>query len=197
VLPLLLPETHTVNLSLADFIMVTEPLMEPLVLKEILSATAGVQWRVPEASPDYPDRTCTTFPLSAAVGGNYPIDPEHLPMAKRADDILLEASIRALNIYKSRYKMVTRQDSGFDILRYDVGQYIGSHFDDMVPRVLSMSIALNDEYTGGEFRFWGDPDRTLRLPAGCALMFPPNFMYPHEILPVTSGVRYSMITWFL
>lgn len=66
----------------------------------------------------------------------------------------------------------------------------------MVPRVLSMSIGLNDDYEGGEFKFWDDGE-PFRLPAGCALMFPPNFMYPHQVLPVASGVRYSMITWFL
>jgi len=184
-------------LNLDHFMMVTEPLLDPMQLKEIIAVTEGVEWRTPPDSPDYPERTCTTFPLSAAVGGNYPCPAEKLPMAKRADEILLDATLRALNAYKSRHLLVTRQDSGFDILRYEQGQHIGVHRDDMVPRVLSMSIALNGEYEGGEFRFWGSPDHTLRLNAGCALMFPPNFMYPHEILPVTKGTRYSMITWFI
>lgn len=183
--------------NLSEFIIVTEPLLDPLQLKEIIAVTDGVEWRVPPDSPDYPERTCTTFPLSAAVGGNYPCPQDKLPMVKRADEVLLEATIRALNIYKTKFPLVTRQDSGFDILRYETGQHIGIHRDDMVPRVLSMSIGLNGDYTGGEFRFWGDSERILRLNAGCALMFPPNFMYPHEILPVTQGTRYSMITWFV
>lgn len=186
-------------LNLADFIVVTEPLLDTLQLKEIIAVTDGVEWRTPPDSPDYPERTCTTFPLSAAVGGNYPCPPDKLAMVKRADDVLLDASLRALNIYKTKFPLVTRQDCGFDILRYETGQFIGVHRDDMVPRVLSMSIALNGDgdgdYAGGEFKFWDDGE-PFRLPAGCALMFPPSFMYPHEILPVTSGIRYSMITWF-
>jgi hypothetical protein len=181
--------------DLKEFIMVTEPLLDPLTCKEILSVTEGEQWRVPNASPDYPERTCTTFPLSAAVMGNYPLTPAKLGIAKRADDILLDASLRALNIYRGKFPLTSRSDSGFDILRYEPGQFIGQHRDDMVPRVLSMSIALNNEYTGGEFKFWDD--EPFRLRGGCALMFPPQFMYPHQILPVNTGIRYSMITWFL
>jgi 2OG-Fe(II) oxygenase superfamily len=179
---------------LADFIMVTGPLLDPLTLKEILSVTDGVEWRIPVSGEGYPERTCTTLPLSAAVGGNYPYPPNNLPMAKRADDILLDATQRALAIYKGRYPMTTRADTGFDILKYEPGQHIASHVDDLAPRVLAMSIGLNDNYTGGEFQFWDDPP--FRLQAGCALMFPPNFMYPHRVLPIKDGVRYSMITWF-
>lgn len=171
-------------------------MLNPPAMKEILSATDGVEWRVPEASPDYPQRTCTTFPISAAVGGNYPLAPEKVELAKKADHILLDAVLRALRLYQSKHPLTSRQDSGFDILRYEPGQFIGVHRDDMVPRVLSMSIGLNDDYEGGEFKFWDDGE-PFRLPAGCALMFPPNFMYPHQVLPVASGVRYSMITWFL
>jgi prolyl 4-hydroxylase len=63
-----------------------------------------------------------------------------------------------------------------------------------VPRVLSMSMMLNNEYTGGEFLFW--KSLSIPVPAGCAIMFPANFMFPHEVLPITSGTRYAMITWF-
>jgi hypothetical protein len=185
---------HMMTPTLADFIVTTEPLLDSLTLQEIVAVTEDVQWRVPEHLPGYPERTCTTFPISGAVGGNYPLDPRKLPLARRADDILLDATLRALKIYKEKYPMVTRADQGFDILKYETGQLIGPHVDDQEPRVLSMSIALNDDYTGGEFKFWDDPP--IRLNAGCAIMFPPNFMYSHQILPVTSGVRYSMITWF-
>ena len=30
---------------------------------------------------------------------------------------------------------------------------------------------------------------------GSAIIFPSNFMYPHEIMPVKSGTRFSIITW--
>jgi hypothetical protein len=28
-------------------------------------------------------------------------------------------------------------------------------------------------------------------------MFPSNFLYPHSVLPVTEGTRYSIVTWFI
>ena len=38
---------------------------------------------------------------------------------------------------------------------------------------------------------------SIKLKKGDAIMFPSNFMYPHEIMPVTQGTRYSIITWFI
>jgi hypothetical protein len=180
---------------LTDFIMITEPVLARGFLDEILTITEGLEWRVPD-DRGY-SRTCTTFPLSAAVAGGFPLRADRLELAKKADETLLAAVHKALRLYKDKFEVVTQSDSGFDILRYAKGQQIDSHADDLVPRVLSMSIGLNDDYTGGEFRFWQNENLTFRLPAGCALMFPPNFMYPHQILPVLSGTRYSMITWFL
>jgi predicted 2-oxoglutarate/Fe(II)-dependent dioxygenase YbiX len=179
---------------LSDFIVVTEPLLSKGMLEKILAATNGVKWRIPPSDGDY-KRTCTTFPLSAAAAGNYPVPKDRSEHVKWADKALVSVTLQALRTYKKKHsKLFTRTDCGFDILRYEKGQFIGDHVDDREPRVLAMSIALNDDYTGGEFSFW--KDTTVPLPAGCAIMFPPNFMFPHQILPVISGTRYSMITWF-
>jgi Uncharacterized iron-regulated protein len=114
-----------------------------------------------------------------------------------ADRALVDATRDALKLYKQKHpRAYTRSDIGFDILRYQKGQFIADHIDDREPRVLSMSIVLNDDYEGGEFRFWKKENVTIDVQAGCAIMFPPNFMFPHEVLPITSGTRYAMITWF-
>ena len=54
---------------------------------------------------------------------------------------------------------------------------------------------LNDDYEGGEFAFF-DRQLKYKLNKGDVLMFPSTFMYPHEVMPVTQGTRYSIITWF-
>lgn len=59
--------------------------------------------------------------------------------------------------------------------------------------VLSIVGALNDEYEGGEFIMWGD--KKLELPAGSLMIFPSNFLYPHQITPITKGTRYSFVQW--
>jgi hypothetical protein len=59
--------------------------------------------------------------------------------------------------------------------------------------VLTILGSLNDEYTGGEFVMWDS--EIIKLPAGAIAVFPSNFLYPHEVRPVKSGVRYSYVSW--
>lgn len=59
--------------------------------------------------------------------------------------------------------------------------------------VLTVLGSLNNDYTGGEFVMW--EDEVIDLPAGAITVFPSNFMYPHEVRPVKTGVRYSYVSW--
>jgi predicted 2-oxoglutarate/Fe(II)-dependent dioxygenase YbiX len=90
------------------------------------------------------------------------------------------------------------QDSGYELLRYQTGQFYKQHTDSFKaqPRAVSCSFALNDDYEGGEWGFW-DKEKVIKAKKGSVIMFPSNFMYPHEIMPVTKGTRYSIITWFI
>ena len=90
------------------------------------------------------------------------------------------------------------EDSGYDLLSYKKGQFYTEHTDSFKdrPRAVSCSFALNDDYEGGEFAFF-DRELVYKLKKGSCIMFPSNFMYPHEVMPVTSGTRYSIVTWFV
>lgn len=90
------------------------------------------------------------------------------------------------------------EDSGYELLRYKEGQFYTQHTDSFKarPRAVSCSFALNDDYEGGEWGFF-DREMVIKAPKGSAVLFPSNFMYPHEIMPVTRRVRYSIITWFI
>ena len=59
--------------------------------------------------------------------------------------------------------------------------------------VLSLITALNDNYSGGEIIMCGKYE--YKLKTGETLIFPSNFLYPHEIKKITKGTRYSMVTW--
>ena len=89
-------------------------------------------------------------------------------------------------------------DTGYGFLRYDVGNFYVEHTDSYTKeqRSLSCSFQLNDDYEGGEFAFFG---RKLKYKCkkGSVIMFPSNFMYPHEIIPVTDGTRFSIISWLV
>lgn len=63
-------------------------------------------------------------------------------------------------------------------------------------RKLSVVVQLSDpsDYEGGTFEFFSMPSPTDQfLPKGSVLIFPSFF--PHRVLPVTSGVRRSLVTW--
>ena len=59
--------------------------------------------------------------------------------------------------------------------------------------ILSCLGLLNDDYEGGEFFILDD--LKIELKKGDLLIFPSNFMYPHRVEPVLSGIRYSYISW--
>lgn len=64
-------------------------------------------------------------------------------------------------------------------------------------RKLSFCLQLSDPdtYEGGEFEFRGcDPlNYSIFKPRGSILVFPSIF--EHRVLPVTKGVRYSLVSW--
>jgi predicted 2-oxoglutarate/Fe(II)-dependent dioxygenase YbiX len=105
----------------------------------------------------------------------------------------------ALKTYNEKYNHVhISKDTGYTLLRYNTGQFYKEHVDHSLTnvRTLSCAIILNDDYEGGEFSFFNNQLK-YSLKKGSAILFPSNFMYPHQILPVTKGVRYSIITWLV
>lgn len=59
--------------------------------------------------------------------------------------------------------------------------------------VLTVLGALNDDYEGGELVMCGD--QQIHLSVGSVVVFPSNFMFPHEVKPVKSGTRFSYVSW--
>ena len=86
------------------------------------------------------------------------------------------------------------------LTKYANDEYYDWHIDTGVPdensnqRKLSISILLNDpkEYEGGNFEFENGP---VDLKQGSVLVFP-SFLR-HRVSPVTSGIRYSAVSWML
>lgn len=108
----------------------------------------------------------------------------------------------ALDMYEKQFApkegLCIEEDTGYELLRYKEGQFYVQHTDHFKenPRVISCSICLNDDYEGGEFAFFGRKIK-IKLGKGDILMFPSSFMYPHEVMPVTKGNRYNIITWLV
>ena len=119
-------------------------------------------------------------------------------LRKEIDDELYSVVSKIFVELNKEYSEISiSTDSGYELLKYEKGGFYAQHTDNCIeiPRTISCSLCLNDDYDGGEFAFF---DRKLKhkIKKGSAIVFPSNFMYPHEILPVTKGTRYSIITWF-
>jgi hypothetical protein len=73
--------------------------------------------------------------------------------------------------------------------------HIHSLFDGQIKGIPILTVlgGLNDDYEGGELLMFGD--HRIHLPAGAVVVFPSNFMFPHEVKPVKSGIRYSYVSW--
>jgi len=118
---------------------------------------------------------------------------------KSIDDKLFACASTVIKKYNDQFTQAHIQgDSGYTLLRYQEGEFYKEHTDHFLqaPRIVSCSFTLNDDFEGGEFGFF-NRELVYKPPKGSALMFPSNFMYPHEVMPVTRRVRYSIITWFV
>jgi len=93
--------------------------------------------------------------------------------------------------------VVSHFKEGFQFTRYEVGEYYGPHFDigpgKLTERKLSLTVQLSppDEYTGGELIIY--PEFVAPKDQGTMTVFP-SFMC-HNVRPVTTGVRYSLVSW--
>ena len=117
-----------------------------------------------------------------------------------------------VNEYRKYIKKVLKTEEQFNfnfngmtipsINRYNVGQgmrvhsdHITSIFDGEMKGVPTLSIVglLNEDFDGGEFKFWDKYDMNLEI--GDILVFPSNFLYNHQVNKVTRGIRYSFVSW--
>ena len=123
---------------------------------------------------------------------------------KKFDERIFNIVSKIINEYHKEFKHFQLgpkgEDTGYEYLIYygkDKGEY-KIHVDsfDLKPRVLSISLLLNDNYDGGDFKFFEGSD-TFIIPKkkGTAVVFPSNFCFPHAVLPVSNGNRHSIITW--
>ena len=79
----------------------------------------------------------------------------------------------------------------YRIMKYKVGESIHPHVDFSESIYGSISFNLNEDYEGGEFKFFNG-NYTIPLGKGDALIFPADHFWVHEVTKVTKGERYSI-----
>jgi SM-20-related protein len=89
-------------------------------------------------------------------------------------------------------------------LRYETGDFFVRHqdgntdqldFDHLRVRRISIVVFLNDSFSGGALAFY-DPATTFALMGETGLLAAFKADTFHEVLPVTSGERFTIISWF-
>ncbi|HYK05890.1 MAG TPA: 2OG-Fe(II) oxygenase [Thermoanaerobaculia bacterium] len=89
-------------------------------------------------------------------------------------------------------------------LRYEKGDFFVRHqdgsthqldFDHLRVRRISIVVFLNDSFSGGSLTFY-DPATTFALMGEPGLLVAFKADTFHEVLPVTSGERFTIISWF-
>lgn len=139
-------------------------------------------------------RNCDQIMIS-----DHNIISQNYEIRKSLDDKIHEYTKKAVEKYREKHPLFNINiDTGYQMLRYGEGQFYIEHVDSFIQqqRSVSCSIQLNQDYDGGEFALF-DREIMIRTKKGSVIMFPSNFMYPHEIMPVIKGTRYSIITWLV
>jgi predicted 2-oxoglutarate/Fe(II)-dependent dioxygenase YbiX len=118
-----------------------------------------------------------------------------------------EANIRAF--INSFYGVEVRDREPSQILHYGVGGHYIAHVDaetlykddsglemweKTLDRDLSIVYFLNDDFAGGELVFPA-LELVIKPAAGTLVCFPSDHHYIHAVNPVTSGHRYTIVTW--
>ena len=132
-----------------------------------------------------------------------------MPCTQEQQNKITPYLVKALDKYQEKHSVPGDKTQGpwltkfspIRFNRYVVGNMMREHYDHIhsifdgkmkgVP-IISIVANLNEDYEGSEFYCRG---KEIKLKTGDILLFPSNFMYPHEVKEATKGVRYSFVSW--
>jgi predicted 2-oxoglutarate/Fe(II)-dependent dioxygenase YbiX len=78
--------------------------------------------------------------------------------------------------------------------KFTNGDWFGKHNDIRNNRVYAVGVLLNDDFEGGDFKLYNPNEYMLNKEMGNTYLF--DVRIEHEITPILSGERYSLL-WFL
>jgi Rps23 Pro-64 3,4-dihydroxylase Tpa1-like proline 4-hydroxylase len=184
--------------SLEDYIFTLDNIVPKelcdRIIKEYRECSFWTPTSVGNGNVDDQIRNCDVINISEDT-----VLQKNFDVRKKIDEDFYICASRAINEYRKLFPEVASDiDTGYGLLRYKKDQFYIQHTDSFQQqqRSVSCSFLLNDDYEGGEFAFF-DREIVISGSRGSIVMFPSNFMFPHEIMPVTSGTRYSIITWYV
>ena len=179
--------------SLLDYIKVCRGCFSSQDCIEIINFVDDDEWQNSLISDDlkesklYSDKRLSKFIIISNNQKYKKIDQKIYSIVSKLVQKYIDDDSRMLNIIR---------DEGYTLLRYDKNDKFETHVDEgcnTPKRTLSLIILLNDNFEGGKLSF---KDYTPNLGIGDVIIFPSNFMFSHGVEKVTSGSRYSIVSWF-
>ena len=155
---------------------------------------SGVHWQRAETTQEGANQTHRTNKMMgvthlAGITNNAALQNVHNQFYM----LLLAASIP----YAKRFNIKEELwHEHYQMLKYDQGEEYKGHYDGgtSIGRAISCLCYLNGDFKGGELEF---PNFHVKIKPepGMLMLFPSNYAYLHIAHPVTSGTKYSMVTW--
>jgi hypothetical protein len=109
---------------------------------------------------------------------------------------LYDVKLPAVQDYSRMYNINNlKYWEAFNFIKYGPEQHFKEHHDHGYSYNCTVSLVAypNDDYEGGEL-FFRLQNLKVKAEAGDLFIFPSNFMYPHQAMPVTAGTKYSIVT---
>lgn len=131
---------------------------------------------------------------------------EAIPAKDLSTDIIGQIRNIYSRVVEPHYKSKIEWFETPEVLRYREGGEYKVHSDShnwdaekkvwkqLLDRDLSILLYINSDFEGGEVVF-PNCDFGLKPRQGMLITFPSDWRYIHRAMPVTSGVRYAVVSW--
>jgi len=169
------------------------------ILKGLIQNSVYHQWKPAEvlyknngAKVDPDVRSCFVYYMNEKESSCHPQDP-----IRRAKESFQTIMSSAVEMYRKKYDIVNLKSTNTLLLRYEEGDGFINHIDDhpTMPRVVSVSMFLNDNFDGGELEF-KEFGLKITPESGKIVIFCSAFPYSHKVNPVLKGIRYAAVKWY-
>jgi Rps23 Pro-64 3,4-dihydroxylase Tpa1-like proline 4-hydroxylase len=190
------------NHRLSDYIVVIRGIISKEMCQQVIDLyknNSKWDWALTTGGLDLDRRKVKQVRISDPAvlqqGSQYEeMDSEIFKVMSKAKDMYVETLEKKRGI---AHLPSISSDEGYQFLHYSEGYYFKEHCDNSggMSRILTCTLNISDDHDGGLFRFLrGEFD--VRLNAGDAVLFPSNFLFPHEVTEITRGERHAIVTWF-
>jgi hypothetical protein len=154
--------------------------------QEWQEALVGHQQKFPEY------RDCLDFKIQKNTNPN--MSPPEIELNNIWQEAY-DAQIGPVNDYCRTYNVKMDYWEAMNFIKYGPGQHFQEHADHGFSYIATVSLVAypNDDYEGGEL-FFPKLNLNIKPKAGDLYIFPSTYLFSHRAMPVTSGLKYSIVT---